>query len=113
MGQNNDLAWSFTNAMADVMDLFIERIDGDTYEFEGEQQPLTMIEEEIVVKGRSEPERLVVRETRHGPIVNEALRADDAEPLALRFAVLDFAGHHRGQRRRRSTSRAGPSWSRR
>ena len=37
MGQNNDLAWSFTNAMADVMDLYIERIDGDTYEFEGEQ----------------------------------------------------------------------------
>ena len=38
MGQNNDVAWSFTNAMADVMDLFIERIDGDTYEFEGEQR---------------------------------------------------------------------------
>jgi penicillin amidase len=92
MGQNNDVAWSFTNAMADVMDLYIERIDGDTFEFEGDQQPLTTLEEEIVVKGRSEPERLVVRETRHGPIVNEALRADAAEPLALRFAVLDSPG---------------------
>jgi penicillin amidase len=92
MGQNNDVAWSFTNAMADVMDLYIERIDGDSYEFDGERQPLTTIEEEIVVKGRSEPERLVVRETRHGPIVNEALRADAAEPLALRFAVLDAPG---------------------
>ena len=67
MGQNNDLAWSFTNAMADVMDLFVERIDGDAYEFEGERQPLAVIEEEIAVKGESEPERLVVRETRHGP----------------------------------------------
>ena len=92
MGQNNDVAWSFTNAMADVMDLYIERIDGDSYEFDGERQPLTTIEEEIVVKGRSEPERLVVRETRHGPIINEALRADAAEPLALRFAVLDSPG---------------------
>jgi penicillin amidase len=92
MGQNNDLAWSFTNAMADVMDLFIERIDGETYEFEGERHPMTTIEEDIVVKGRSEPEQLVVRETRHGPIVNEALGADRAEPLALRFAVLDSAG---------------------
>ena len=92
MGQNNDLAWSFTNVMADVMDLFIERIDGDTYEFEGESRPLELIEEEIVVKRRAEPERLVVRETHHGPIVNEALRADDAEPLALRFMALDFPG---------------------
>ena len=78
--------------MADVMDLFIERIDGDTYEFEGEWRPLELIEEEISVKRRAEPERLVVRETHHGPIVNEALRADDAEPLALRFAALDFPG---------------------
>jgi penicillin amidase len=56
MGQNNDVAWSFTNVMADVMDLFIERIDGDTYEFEGESRPLELIEEEIAVKRRSEPE---------------------------------------------------------
>ena len=62
------------------------------YEFEGESRPLELIEEEIAVKGRAEPERLVVRETHHGPIVNEALRADDAEPLALRFMALDFPG---------------------
>ncbi len=92
MGQNNDVAWSFTNAMADVMDLFIERIDGDTYEFEGERVALARSEEEIRVRGRTEPERLTVSRTRHGPIVNEALGADDAEPLALRFAALDFPG---------------------
>ncbi len=38
-GQNNDVVWTFTNAMADVLDLFVERIDGDTYEFEGDQPP--------------------------------------------------------------------------
>jgi penicillin amidase len=92
MGQNNDLAWSFTNAMADVMDLFVERVDGGTYEFEGEHRPLATIEEEIAVRGEAEPERVVVRETHHGPLVNEALGADEAEPLALRFAVLDFPG---------------------
>ena len=92
MGQNNDVAWTFTNVMADVMDLFIERIDGNTYEFEGEERQLEVFEEEISVKGRQQPERLTVRETHHGPIVNEALRADDAEPLALRFSARDFAG---------------------
>jgi len=92
MGQTNDVTWSFTNVLADVMDLFIERVDGDAYEFEGEMRPLEVIEEEIAVKGRTNPERLVVRETHHGPIVNEALGADDAEPLALRFSALDFPG---------------------
>jgi penicillin amidase len=92
MGQNNNVAWSFTNVLADVMDLFIERIDGDEYELDGERRPLELIEEEIPVKGQPQPERLIVRKTEHGPIVNEALRADDAEPLALRFSALDFPG---------------------
>src|SRR5918996_1846480 len=89
MGQNNDVAFAFTNAMADVMDLFVERIEGDRYEFEGEWRPLTVVVEKISVRGRSEPERLEVRATHHGPIVNDPLGADDAEPLALRWTVLD------------------------
>lgn len=90
MGQNNDVAFTFTNAMADVMDLFVERLDGERYEFEGEWRPLEVVEEEIAVKGSSEPDRLEVRLTHHGPIVNTALSADDAEPLALRWTVLDM-----------------------
>jgi penicillin G amidase len=89
MGQTNDVAFAFTNAMADVMDLFVERVDRDRYEFQGEWRPLEVRVEEIEVKGRSEPERLEVRHTHHGPIVNDALGADDAEPLALRWTVLD------------------------
>ena len=89
MGQTNDVAFAFTNAMADVMDLFVERIDRDRYQFEGEWRPLEVRVEEIEVKGRSEPDRLEVRHTHHGPIVNEALGADDAEPLALRWTALD------------------------
>jgi len=76
-GQNNDVAWTFTNVLADVQDLFIERIDGDTYEFEGAQRPLEIREEQITVKGR-EPEQLRVRSTHHGPIVNGVLGADDS-----------------------------------
>jgi penicillin amidase len=86
-GQNNDVAWSFTNAVADTMDLFVERVVGEHYEFEGEWRPVEYAEEEIFVKGRSEPERLVVRATHHGPIVNEALLADEGEPLALSWAA--------------------------
>jgi penicillin G amidase len=91
MGQNNDVAWTFTNAMADVEDLFVERIEGEDYLFEGEWRPLQVMREEISVKGRAEPEQLQVRLTHHGPIVNDFLVADEAEPLALRWAALDAA----------------------
>jgi penicillin amidase len=89
MGQNNDVCWTFTNVMADIEDLFIEKVDGERYLFEDEWRPLQIVREEIPVKGRSEPETLDVRSTHHGPIVNEALGADEAEPLALRWLSLD------------------------
>lgn len=96
MGQNNDVCWTFTNVMADVQDLFVERVEDGRYLFEGEWRPLEIVREEIAVKGREEPEALDVRSTHHGPIVNRALGADEAEPLALRWATLDeptsFAG---------------------
>jgi penicillin amidase len=96
MGQNNDVCWSFTNVMADVQDLFVERVEGDRYRFEGEWRPLEVVREEIAVKGRDAPELLEVRLTHHGPLVNAPLGADEAEPLALRWLALDvptsFAG---------------------
>jgi penicillin G amidase len=88
MGQNNDVCWTFTNVLADVQDLFMERIEGERYLFEGEWRPLETVREEIAVKGRGEPEEIEVRITHHGPIVNAALGADDAEPLALSWQTL-------------------------
>jgi penicillin amidase len=89
MGQNNDVAWTFTNVLADVEDLFVERIDGETYEFRDQRRPLELIEELITVRGRDQAVRHEVRVTHHGPIVNDPLGADDAQPLALRWAALD------------------------
>ncbi|HKB51497.1 MAG TPA: penicillin acylase family protein [Solirubrobacterales bacterium] len=89
MGQNNDVCWTFTNVMADVQDLFVERVEGNAYLFEDEWRPLEIVREEIAVKGRDAPEVLDVRVTHHGPLVNAALGADEAEPLALRWITLD------------------------
>ena len=88
MGQGNDVCTTITNVMGDVQDLFIERIEGDKYLFRDEWLPLVTRTEEIKVKGRDQPVSLAVRETHHGPIVNEALGADDAEPLALAWQTL-------------------------
>jgi penicillin amidase len=91
MGQNNDVCWTFTNVMADVQDLFVERLDGDRYLFEDEWRPLQVVREEIVVKGREEAVQMDVRSTHHGPIVNEALGADEDEPIALSWLALGEA----------------------
>ena len=75
--------------MGDVQDLFIERIEGDTLPASrtsggrwrrGPRRSSS--------RGATEPVSLEVRETHHGPIVNEALGADDAEPLALAWQTL-------------------------
>src|SRR5215204_1672970 len=89
LGQNDDVAWTFTNVMADVEDLFVERIENESYEFRREWRPLEIIEELISVRGEEQPVRHEVRLTHHGPIVNDALGADDEQPLALRWAALD------------------------
>ena len=96
MGQNNDVCWTFTNVLPDVQDLFVERIEGERYLFEDRWHPLEIRREEIGVKGRAEPEPLEVRITHHGPIVNEALGADQGEPLALRWLTLDEPTCFRG-----------------
>jgi penicillin amidase len=88
-GQNNDVCFTFTNVLADVQDLFVERVRDDTYLFRDEWQPLDIVEEEITVRGQSAPERVEIRATHHGPLVNEQLGADAEQPLAFRWTALD------------------------
>jgi penicillin amidase len=95
IGQSRHVAWTFTNVMADVQDLFVERIRegidgaGPEYEFEGEWRPLDVRLEEIGIRGAKEPEAIEVRTTHHGPIVNDALGAGPGtEPLALAWTAL-------------------------
>jgi penicillin G amidase len=94
IGQGRDVAWSFTNVMADVQDLFVEQVRtnhdgmGLAYLFEDDWRPLTIHLEEIHVRGRAVPERVEVWETHHGPIVNGPLGAGGGEPLALSWTAL-------------------------
>jgi penicillin G amidase len=101
IGRNRSIAWGETNVAADVEDLFLERIDpsGKTAEFRGAQEPIRIISETIVVKG-AEPIQLNVRVTRHGPLVSDAINANNAasktepkalplEPMAFRWTALE------------------------
>lgn len=88
-GRNPDLAWAAVHARAVVADLYVETLDpGDRSHYhDGRQwQPLEVRSERLEIRGE-EPQQLEVRETRHGPLVNDLL-ADGAErePLALAWS---------------------------
>jgi penicillin amidase len=92
-GQTRHAAWGFTNVMADIQDLYVERFNPDDnrlYEFKGDWRRAEVVREEIDVKGRAKPEVLDVTITHHGPIVNEALRAAHEQPLALAWTALQY-----------------------
>ncbi len=93
IGHNGRIAWGFTNLGPDVTDLYLEKVNGTTYEYKGEQVPLQTRVEEIKVAGASKPVRLTVRSTRHGPLISDVL--DDAKTagrgmaVALRWVALE------------------------
>ncbi|MEQ1908304.1 MAG: penicillin acylase family protein, partial [Vicinamibacterales bacterium] len=101
LGRNRYIAWGATNVAADVQDLYKERIDasGKFAEFKGQQEPIKTVPETIVVKGAA-PVVVNVRITRHGPLISDAINANNAastslpktgpiEPLAFRWTALD------------------------
>ncbi|MGA8994707.1 MAG: penicillin acylase family protein [Nocardioidaceae bacterium] len=70
IGHNQEIAWGLTNLEADVTDLYLEQVSGDSYRYDGRQRPLRTREETIRVRG-ADPVRLTVRSTRHGPLLSD------------------------------------------
>ncbi len=71
IGHNRDIAWGFTNLGPDVVDLYLERIEGQRYEYDGRSRPLQLRDETIHVLGREEPFTFTVRSTGHGPLLSD------------------------------------------
>jgi len=71
IGHNQQIAWGFTNLGPDVLDLYLEQVEGKTYLYDEKQRPLGMRDEEIKVLGRDKPFRFTVRSTRHGPLLSD------------------------------------------
>jgi penicillin amidase len=69
IGHNQKVAWGFTNLGPDVADLYVEKVTGDTYEYDGKHRPIAVRDEKITVAG-GDPVKLEIRSTAHGPIVS-------------------------------------------
>ena len=102
IGHNADIAWGMTNAMVDVQDLYLERahpVEADQFEYNGDWEAATVLEETITVRRRpAHTERVVI--TRHGPLISGLVAheqnkvAAGAAPLPL---ALRWTGHAPGQ----------------
>lgn len=88
-GGNDRIAWGFTFAGTDMVDVFVEELhpeNDDLVLYNGEYEPLRVIEEEIPVKGQA-PETVTLKFSRHGPIFYEDLENRRA------FAVQSVVQH--------------------
>lgn len=87
LGRNAHIAWSFTTNGADVQDLFVETPVGDGKYATPEGPRLFATRSEIIHVRGQQDEILVVRETRHGPVISDLI--DPRGPvLALAAANL-------------------------
>lgn len=71
IGHNSRIAWGFTNLNPDVTDLYLERVNGDRVQVDGEWRPLATRTETIKVAG-GEDVTITVRASGHGPLVSDA-----------------------------------------
>lgn len=88
-GRTERVAWGITNNICSQRDLYQERTSPEhpgCFQFDGKWEPAKERVEEIRVRD-AEPVRLVVRSSRHGPIVDDVLPAPVRQtgPVSLRW----------------------------
>ncbi len=75
LGQNEQVAWGFTNTGPDVQDLYLERLhpdDPERYETPGGGWARFETREEVIQVRGAAPVTLQVRRSRHGPVISDA-----------------------------------------
>ncbi|MEM7302220.1 MAG: penicillin acylase family protein [Pseudomonadota bacterium] len=95
LGRNDHIAWGFTNAGADVQDLFLEKLhekDDNRYLTPDGWADLTVSEETVKIKGAADV-TFQRRLTRHGPILPRSFNnigdlLPEKRELALQWTAL-------------------------
>ncbi|MER5790766.1 penicillin acylase family protein [Streptomyces sp. NPDC001980] len=93
IGHNADIAWGMTNSGVDVTDLYLEKLSGDGYLYDGKTKPFTTRTETIKVAGGAS-KKIVVRQTADGmPLLSDR---DDELVQVGKKASVDTAAPDRG-----------------
>jgi penicillin amidase len=93
IGHNQNIAWGMTNSGVDVTDLYLEKLAGDGYLYDGTVKPFKTRTETIkVADGTSK--KIIVRQTADGmPLLSDR---DDELVKVGRKATVDTAAPDRG-----------------
>ncbi|MGW2516668.1 penicillin acylase family protein [Streptomyces sp. NPDC001617] len=93
IGHNADIAWGMTNSGVDVTDLYLEKLSGEGYLYDGTVKPFKTREETIKVAGGAS-KKIVVRQTSDGmPLLSDR---DDELVKVGKKASVDTAAPDRG-----------------
>jgi penicillin amidase len=98
LGHNGTIGWGFTTTNLDSQDVFVERVDPtdpNRYITPDGARPFAVRDETINVAW-GDPVTMRVRETRHGPVIDDFVRRGDnltpqGHVLALQATALDGA----------------------
>ncbi len=92
LGHNMDFGWSVTMFQNDDLDLIAEKVNPDNPNqvwYRDKWVDMTISEQQIAVKGQV-PVTLVLRQSPHGPIVNDVLGATAGKtPIAMWWGFLE------------------------
>ena len=92
LGMNRDFGWSITMFQNDDLDLIAEKVNPDNPNqvwYRGKWVDMVTSEQQIAVKGQA-PVTLVLRQSPHGPIVNDALgNSVGKTPIAMWWGFLE------------------------
>ena len=88
-GNNERMAWGFTFAGTDMVDLYVEEVDPENpnlVRWQDGWEQLRVIEEEIEIKGEA-PRTVALKFSRHGPVIYED--TENHVAYAVRSVVQD------------------------
>ena len=88
LGHNGRIAWTFTTTGPDTQDVFIETpVGDDQYATPEGPRPFTVRQERVGVRGQPD-QTLLIRETRHGPLISDLRPTANGALLAVAMANL-------------------------
>ena len=96
IGQNEHVAWGFTNVMIDDMDFFVETLNPDNlkyYKHGNDWREISYRKETIPLKSRGDT-TIIVRSTHHGPIISDIhslLKGSD------KVVSMAWVGHYQSE----------------
>ena len=94
IGHNKDISWGLTIFIMDIVDLYVEKINPENPNqvWENDHWAEMDVRHEIIKVKDGDDVEFDVQTTRHGPIMNEAVKNLGDKPVSLWWSLFDVSG---------------------